>query len=91
MGEVECDAAGQGSMSELWRLKRGGPFCSGMRKAYFPLLWIVVDNTVSNVPGSIDYDSKDFVLEDSCFFTVGKNAPNLRCIREDRSQNLFEK
>ncbi|GBM27730.1 hypothetical protein AVEN_25349-1 [Araneus ventricosus] len=25
-------------------------------------LQIVVDDTVSNVPGSIDYDSKDFVL-----------------------------
>ncbi|GBO43321.1 hypothetical protein AVEN_198246-1 [Araneus ventricosus] len=56
-------------------------------------LQIVVDDTVSNVPGSIDYDCKDFVLEDLCFFTVGKccEAPNLRCICEDRSQNLFEK
>ncbi|GBN37817.1 hypothetical protein AVEN_146429-1 [Araneus ventricosus] len=127
MGEVECDAAGQGGKSELCRLKRGGPFCSGIRKGIFSIimgiieliqdsrvgvvckfleevpgeifnkfiyslnLQIVVDDAVSNVPGSIDYDSKDSVLEDSCFFTVGKNAPNLRCIREDRSQNLFEK
>ncbi|GBN11973.1 hypothetical protein AVEN_214637-1 [Araneus ventricosus] len=116
-------------MSELWRLKMGGPFCSGVRKGIFSIimgiielvqdsrvgvvykfleevpgeffnkfiyslnLQIFVDDTVSNVPGSIDYDSKDFVLEDSCFFTVRKycEAPNLRCIREDRSHNLFEK
>ncbi|GBN48042.1 hypothetical protein AVEN_134402-1 [Araneus ventricosus] len=93
-------------MSELWRLKRGGPFCSGIKKGIFSIimgiielvqdsrvgvvykfleevpgeffnkfiyslnLHIVVDDTVSNVPGSIDYDSKDFVLEDLCFFTV---------------------
>ncbi|GBN35596.1 hypothetical protein AVEN_179646-1 [Araneus ventricosus] len=116
-------------MSELWTLKRGGPFCSGIRKGIFSIimgiielvqdsrvgvvykfleevpgeffnkfiyslnLQIVVDDTVSNVTGSIDYDSKDFVLEDLCFFTFGKccKAPNLRRIREDRSQNLFEK
>ncbi|GBN43337.1 hypothetical protein AVEN_267577-1 [Araneus ventricosus] len=116
-------------MSELWRLKRGGPFCSGMRKGIFSIimgiielvqdnrvgvvykfleevpgeifnkfiyrlnLQIVVDDTVSNVPGSIDNDSKDFVLEDFFFFTVGKccEAPNLCCICEGRSQNLFEK
>ncbi|GBM65134.1 hypothetical protein AVEN_185776-1 [Araneus ventricosus] len=129
MGELEYDAAGLGSMSELWRLKRGGPFCSDIRKGIFSIfmgiieliqdsrvgvaykfleevpgeifnkfiyslnLQIVVDDTVSNVLGSIDYDSKDFVLEDLCFFTVGKccEPPNLRCIREDRSRNLFEK
>ncbi|GBN23341.1 hypothetical protein AVEN_168345-1 [Araneus ventricosus] len=95
-------------MSELWRLKRGGPFCSGIRQRIFSIImgiieliqdsWvgvaykfleevpgefcnkfiyslnlqIVVDDTVSNVPGSIGYDSKDFVLENLCFFTVGK-------------------
>ncbi|GBN31530.1 hypothetical protein AVEN_39556-1 [Araneus ventricosus] len=129
MGELEYGAAGQGSMSELWRLKRGGPFCSGIRKGIFSIimgiieliqdsrvgvvykfleevpgeifnkfiyslnLQIVVNDTVPNVPGSIDYDSKDFVLEDVCFCTVGKccEVPNLHCIREDRSQNLFEK
>ncbi|GBN39107.1 hypothetical protein AVEN_33734-1 [Araneus ventricosus] len=55
-------------------------------------LQIVVYGTVSNVPGGIDYDSKDFVLKDFCFFMVGKccEAPNLGCICEDRSQNLFE-
>ncbi|GBN12649.1 hypothetical protein AVEN_75162-1 [Araneus ventricosus] len=109
-------------MSELWRLKRGGPFCSGIRKCIFSIImgiielvqdsrvgvvykfWeevpgqffnkfinslnlqIVVNDIVSNVPGSIDHDSKDFVLEDLCFSTVGKccEAPNLRRIREDR-------
>ncbi|GBL85765.1 hypothetical protein AVEN_193208-1 [Araneus ventricosus] len=56
-------------------------------------LHIVVDDTVSNVPGSVDYDSKNFVLEDLCFFTIGKccEATDLCCICEDRSQNLFEK
>ncbi|GBN13806.1 hypothetical protein AVEN_182773-1 [Araneus ventricosus] len=110
-------------MSELWSLKRGGPFCSCIRKGIFFFimgiielvqdsrfgvvykfleevpgeffnkfiyslnLQIVVDDTVSNVPGSIDYDSKNFVLEDLCFFTVGNccEAPNLRRIRDDRS------
>ncbi|GBM79103.1 hypothetical protein AVEN_55463-1 [Araneus ventricosus] len=123
MGELEYDSAGQGSMSELGRLKRGVPFCRGIRKGILSLimgiielvqdnrvnvvykfleevpgeffnkfiyslnLQIVVDDTVSNVPGSIDYDSKDFVLDDLCFFTFGKccDAPNLRHIREDRS------
>ncbi|GBN32150.1 hypothetical protein AVEN_126770-1 [Araneus ventricosus] len=129
MEEKEYDAAGQGSMCELWRLKRGGPFCSGIRKGIFSIIMgiieliqdsrvgavyklleevpgeffnkfiyslnfqVVVDDAVSNVPGSIDYDSKDFVMEDLCFSTVGKccEAPNLRHIRDDRSQNLFEK
>ncbi|GBN89358.1 hypothetical protein AVEN_161861-1 [Araneus ventricosus] len=88
-------------MCELWRLKRGGPFCSGIRKGIFSIimgiieliqdssvgvvykfleevpgeffdkfiyslnLQVVVDDAVSNVPGSIDYDSKDFVLDRS--------------------------
>ncbi|GBN76412.1 hypothetical protein AVEN_178871-1 [Araneus ventricosus] len=98
MGEIEQDAVGQGNKSKLWRLKRGGPFRSGIRKGIFTIivgiieliqdsrvgvvykfleevprevfnkfiyslnLQIVVSDTVSNIQGSIDYDSKDFVL-----------------------------
>ncbi|GBN77700.1 hypothetical protein AVEN_269105-1 [Araneus ventricosus] len=97
-GEIEQNAAGQGNKSKLWRLQRGGPFRSGIRKGIFTIvmgineliqdsrvgviykfleevhgevfnkfvhslnLQIVVDDIVPNVPGSIDHDSKDFVL-----------------------------
>ncbi|GBM71821.1 hypothetical protein AVEN_260553-1 [Araneus ventricosus] len=42
-GRKEYDAAGQGSMSELWRLKRGGPFCSGVRKGIFSIIMGIIE------------------------------------------------